>query len=151
MQPATNIVPMPTPPKRFVPPTVEECQLQAAKIGLSPVEAEKFHCYYEANGWKVGRVPMQVWRAAMSGWKLRWQERVQREQARGDERKTTVSRNVQLIQWRHELDRVEAAMKRVKGMAWTANNGWDDDEQRQEHRRLRLRKEELLKELGMAV
>lgn len=59
---------------KFKPPTPEELELQAAKIGLPPREAQKFFCYYESKGWRVGSHQMKNWRIAMSGWKLRWEE-----------------------------------------------------------------------------
>lgn len=49
--------------------------MHAAKIGLPLREAERFWYYYDANGWKVGRMPMKNWISAMAGWKLRWEDR----------------------------------------------------------------------------
>lgn len=60
--------------KRFQPPTPEELELQAAKIGLPPREAQKFFLYYESKGWMVGKHPMKQWKSALAGWKLRWEE-----------------------------------------------------------------------------
>ena len=60
--------------KRFIPPSPEELELQAAKIGLPPREAQKFFCYYESKGWMVGKNLMKNWRIALTGWKLRWEE-----------------------------------------------------------------------------
>lgn len=59
---------------RFVPPTLEEVLLTAAKTALPDSEARKFHSYYESNGWRVGRSPMKKWQAALVRWKLNWQE-----------------------------------------------------------------------------
>ena len=50
-------------------PTIEAIKLQAAKIGLSELEAEKFFDFYESNGWRVGKNPMKSWSAALSNWK----------------------------------------------------------------------------------
>ena len=58
----------PSAPK-FVKPSLEAIQLQAAKIGLAPIEADKFFNHYEANGWRVGRNPMKSWTHAMANWK----------------------------------------------------------------------------------
>jgi hypothetical protein len=54
---------------RAVPPSLEEVKLQAAKIGLTDADAEKYLNYYESNGWRVGRNPMKSWTAALSNWK----------------------------------------------------------------------------------
>ena len=68
-----------SPRRGFVSPTIEETKLHAAKLGLPDSEADKFFAYYEANGWKTGGNPMKNWHAAMSGWKLRWEERRSKE------------------------------------------------------------------------
>lgn len=56
-------------------PDFETVKLQAAKIGLPDIEAEKFFNYYAANGWKVGRNPMRSLSHTLANWKLRWAER----------------------------------------------------------------------------
>lgn len=151
MQPQvrSNIVQLPIPMKQVAlrPPSIHEVHMHAIKIDLPDTEAEKFFHHYTANGWMAGKVKMQNWHSAMAGWRLRWQER----EARFKKRSVEVSPNVQLIQWRHELERVEAEMKRVKGASWTQNDGWDDEGSKSRHRELRLRRDELLKKLGMSV
>ena len=62
----------PTP--RFQKPTLEQLNTEAALIGLSAIEAEKFLNYYESNGWKVGKNPMKSWRAALRNWWSRVKE-----------------------------------------------------------------------------
>lgn len=64
----------PDPKPRFKPPTREELNLEAAKIGLPDVEVDKFAAYYGANGWRVGKVPMKSWPHALAGWAARWRE-----------------------------------------------------------------------------
>jgi len=59
---------------RFKPPTREELNLEAAKIGLPDAEVDKFVAYYGANGWKVGKNPMKSWSHALVGWAARWRE-----------------------------------------------------------------------------
>lgn len=54
---------------KFKVPSMDEIKLQASKIGLSDIEADKFFNYYESNGWKVGRNPMKSWVHAMTNWK----------------------------------------------------------------------------------
>ena len=55
---------------RFAPPTREELDLAAAKIGLASTEVDKFVAYYGSNGWRVGRNPMRSWQHALTRWKL---------------------------------------------------------------------------------
>lgn len=59
---------------RFVPPAVEECEKFFTENGATILQATKFHCYYSANGWKVGKGPMKDWKAAARGWILRDKE-----------------------------------------------------------------------------
>jgi hypothetical protein len=66
------------------PPTIEEVKLAAAKIGLSDHEAEKFHAFYESNGWKVGKNAMKSMIGSLAGWKLRNQEKKAVEVNRSD-------------------------------------------------------------------
>ena len=59
---------------RFVPPTREELNLEAEKIGLPSTEVDKFVAHYGANGWRVGKNPMKSWPHALAGWVSRWKE-----------------------------------------------------------------------------
>lgn len=58
------------PTKRFVPPSVEEIAAYCTERdnGLEP---QAIHDHYTANGWKVGRVPMRDWKAAVRTWEAR--------------------------------------------------------------------------------
>ena len=60
---------------KFIPPTLDEVMARAAEIELPAREAQKFVLYYESIGWRVGKTVMMRWRSALSGWKLRWEER----------------------------------------------------------------------------
>jgi hypothetical protein len=73
--PMTALDDKPEPRSRFKPPTREELNLEAAKIGLPDSEVDKFVHYYGANGWKVGKSPMKSWTHALAGWATRWRER----------------------------------------------------------------------------
>ncbi len=59
-------------------PTIDAVKLYAAKIGLPVEEAVSFFHHYEANGWKVGRVPMKSYESALLNWRKNWQEGVYR-------------------------------------------------------------------------
>lgn len=67
----------------FKKPTLQEVELQCAKIGLPVTEAGKFIDYYESCGWFVGRKRMVSWVSALSGWKRRWEEWGPRSTNRG--------------------------------------------------------------------
>jgi hypothetical protein len=56
--------------KRFNPPSIDEVSsfCATAEINIDPRE---FVDYYQANGWKAGRVPMQDWRATARNWSRR--------------------------------------------------------------------------------
>ncbi len=67
--------PTPTSKGRFAPPSIEEVKLEASKIGLPEIEADKFLNHYTANGWKVGgKAAMKSWQPALANWKLRREE-----------------------------------------------------------------------------
>ena len=61
--------------RRFTPPIREELDMHAAKIGLPAVEVDKFVAFYVSKNWMVGKTKMKSWQGAMTGWKLRWEER----------------------------------------------------------------------------
>ena len=58
-----KIVPL----KRFEPPTVDEVALYCHER-RNHVDASKFVDYYSSNGWKVGKNPMEDWKAAVRTW-----------------------------------------------------------------------------------
>lgn len=55
--------------RRFTPPTREDVDgyAKSEMIG-SETSVDKFHDYYTANGWKVGRNAMKDWKAAFRNW-----------------------------------------------------------------------------------
>lgn len=53
--------------KRFTPPTLEEVRAYCRERG-NAVDPERWHSYYTANGWKVGKNPMKDWKAAVRTW-----------------------------------------------------------------------------------
>jgi len=52
----------------FLPPSPEEVKAFVEKENLTKVDAVKFFNHYESNGWRVGTVPMQNWKAAARSW-----------------------------------------------------------------------------------
>lgn len=55
----------------FRKPSIEELEAYAQKIDFDKFDAQDFLDHYEANGWKVGRVPMKDWEATVRTWKRR--------------------------------------------------------------------------------
>lgn len=63
------IEPAPKPEKRFKAPNSKEIhEYMIERSYNSLVEAEKFHDYYESNGWMVGKKKMKCWKAAVRNW-----------------------------------------------------------------------------------
>lgn len=58
---------------RFHPPAREEVAAYCVQRG-NAINPDRFYDHYEANGWKVGKAPMQDWRAAVRNWEQREQE-----------------------------------------------------------------------------
>ena len=55
---------------RFVKPTVEEIAAYCREGGYG-IDAQHFWDYYQGNGWKVGKNPMQDWKATVRSWARR--------------------------------------------------------------------------------
>ena len=51
-----------------IPPPLTAVSDYFLEQGYRRPEADKFHDYYTANGWKVGRNPMKDWRATARNW-----------------------------------------------------------------------------------
>lgn len=68
----------PTATARFKPPTREELNLAASKLGLPSIEVDKFVDHYTSNGWRVGKNKMASWPAALSNWNTRWREELEK-------------------------------------------------------------------------
>ncbi len=62
-----------SPPRsRFQPPTSEEAESEAVKLGMPADQGASFVNYHKSRGWVVGRSPMKDWRAAMRTWHRYW-------------------------------------------------------------------------------
>jgi hypothetical protein len=53
--------------KKFIPPAIEEVR-EYCQERQNSVDADKWHSYYTANGWKVGKNQMKDWKAAVRTW-----------------------------------------------------------------------------------
>lgn len=125
---------------KFTVPTTEELKLQAEKIGLPEREAEKFFLYYESNGWRVGKNKMKQWRSALTGWKLRWEERRD---------VSAVSPTTQAILHQKELDEVLSQMRSIR-YSYCDHQDWRPEDKTR-WLLLKSRKYDLKKLLGMQV
>ena len=63
--------------KRFKPPTVDEVRAYCTERGNS-VDPQSFVDFYTSNGWKVGKNPMEDWKAAVRTWETRDKSEQQR-------------------------------------------------------------------------
>lgn len=55
---------------RFVKPSVEGVAAYCREKGYG-IDAQRFVDYYDSNGWKVGKNPMQDWKATVRSWARR--------------------------------------------------------------------------------
>ena len=56
-----------SPSTKFTPPSLSDIIAYTDDVVLS----KRFYCFYESNGWKVGKNSMKSWRAAADQWKAR--------------------------------------------------------------------------------
>jgi len=59
-------------------PTLEEIREYAKQLDYDGFDAVAFKSHYDANGWRVGKVPMVSWKAAVVNWRQtekRWAQR----------------------------------------------------------------------------
>lgn len=125
----------------LIKPSLDEVRFAAVKIGLPPMEADKFWNYYESNGWKVGRVKMASVAGAMAGWKIRYEER--RAISNGS------VRPIEKVIMEKEYERVLTRMKTLEGQ-YSAHQTWDERDKFEYHK-LTLRRDELRKKLGVMI
>lgn len=55
------------PKEIFRPPTIDEVHTYCLER-QNGIDAERFVSFYESKGWKVGKTPMQSWKAAIVTW-----------------------------------------------------------------------------------
>ena len=61
--------------KTFIKPTLEEINNFIIENNLK-VNTETFYYYYEANGWKIGKVAMKNWQATLRQWNARENKKI---------------------------------------------------------------------------
>lgn len=123
---------------KFSPPTYNQVQLEAQKIGLPQDEAELFYAHFQSNGWKVGRVQMKSWTDALNVWRIRW--------------KKSTAGQVKSVWEMHRI--IEAKQKIADGLkrkySFETANGrkWQDDGKRREYADLLLELNEMTRQLA---
>lgn len=60
---------------KFARPTFEEIKKYCSERS-NDVDAQKFHDYYESNGWKVGRNSMKDWKASVRTWEKNTNQKI---------------------------------------------------------------------------
>lgn len=63
--------------KRFVPPTIEQCEAYVAEKGYQYVNGKAFWYWYDAIDWVISKsgTKMVRWHSAMGGWEEREQKK----------------------------------------------------------------------------
>ena len=76
--------------REFIKPTIEEVKTYCLERN-NTVDAQKWHDFYTAKDWMIGKNKMKDWKAAVRTWETKKEtgedsyERLQRERAEGDE------------------------------------------------------------------
>lgn len=69
-------------PSKFIRPTIDEVREHVRARG-STIDPEKFHAYYEAQGWMLSnKLPMKSWQSAI----VTWEKRDGQQQGNGNSR-----------------------------------------------------------------
>jgi len=69
--------------KKFKKPSVEEIQQYSDEINAN-IDGERFFCFYESKGWKVGRNSMKDWKMSLRGWKSRNKENLKQRSSQNN-------------------------------------------------------------------
>jgi hypothetical protein len=80
---------------RFSAPTLDQVADYCHERG-NQIDPEKFHDYYESNGWKVGKSAMKDWKAAVRNWEKRNEE----HQRAGGKREQTFEQKLEFLKRR---------------------------------------------------
>lgn len=127
---------------KFTKPKMDEVAEYAKQRELPPIEAEKFFNYYESNGWRVGRNPMKDWRRALINWQLN-------ASSFASSSPSGKISGADKVIFGHEFQRV---LQRIKDLEQSVDSHRDfDSKQREEHLKLKVRRDELKKILGITI
>lgn len=80
--------------KNFVPPELVQVEEYFVQQRFALVEAQKFHNYFQSNGWLVGgRTPMKDWKAAARNWMLNARKFAGQEKPKAKQLHATTNKN----------------------------------------------------------
>jgi len=124
-------------------PSLEECRKAALAEGMPEREGDKLFAHYTKVGWVCGRarVPMKSFAGAVLHWRLEWEDRG-RPGANGNGHQPPMSGAVMMVKQK-EYERVMDRLKKLGDGFWEEYNG--------ERKRLRMRRDELRKDLGLVI
>lgn len=124
--------------KVFVKPIQQEVVQYFQGLTLPDFEASRFFDYYETNGWRVGRFVMKDWRAAARNWQRTIISRTKTSQSGADK-----------IIFQKEYDRILERMTILRSTYGDCQT-WDPKD-REELKKLRIRRDELRTILGILL
>lgn len=140
-------------------PSMAECVQMALAHDMPEAEGRKFFYHYESNGWKVGKLPMKSVAGAMGGWHERWLERGASPPTNkfqgGFSNGLAVGNGNGALSGADKIiksDEYRRVLERMKVIA----NSYDSHNEmrpadRAENMKLRKRRDELRKELGIII
>ena len=123
---------------KFVPPKLVEVIDWGYLNGLPTHECEKFHSYFQSNGWKVGRVKMVSWRDAANCWRLRWAQSSSPKHHTVFELKTIIEAK----------QKIADGLKRSHSSEVAGGRQWDNNDKQADFRKLYREIKELTAQLA---
>lgn len=129
-------------------PTLEQCITSAVSLGMPPEEGEKFFYHHDQKDWMLGRAKIKRWRSALSLWRMNW-IRWNSSPMQAANPQTGKLLPIEIFVRSQELEAVSKRMETLR-KSYSCNQTWDEDD-RQEMKKLRARKQELLGMLGRVI
>lgn len=130
------------------PKDLAECLTRASMLGLPESDARQWYADCEACDWKRGDgTPFDNWPRQMCIHRDKLRERAAMTGAKPDG--TPAPSGAQLIVWQKEFERVVARMEKIRA-SYSENLSWSEDD-KAAYRKLKARKMDLMKWLGMQV
>lgn len=137
----------------LLPPTLDEVKAAAKEIDLPEREAVRFWNFYESKGWMVGRNRMVSFAGALANWKMSIEDRMIKggpsSVACSSARPNGEYSGVDKMIFQKEYERVIDRMRLIKS-SYGEMQTWSQQD-RAEYEKLRVRKLELKKILGVVI
>lgn len=100
--------------KKPIPPTLEDVKAEAARIGQSPKQAQRFFAYHQARNWqRTDGKPVVKWRESLETWTARGSERSGEHRSNSDGKPRSTVRQPSTWEIKTQLEAVEAELKRA--------------------------------------